>query len=52
MHASSTKRNTEPFSANTRVSGLVTEISYANGYPEVVIGAARVMLGDVTSIGM
>lgn len=41
-----------PVEANTRVSGRVTEISYANGYPEVVIGAARVMLGDVTSIGM
>lgn len=41
-----------PVDASTRVSGVVSEISYANGYPEVVIGEARVMLGDVTSIGM
>jgi len=41
-----------PVDANTRIRGQVSEISYANGYPEVVVGGARVMLGDVTSIGM
>ena len=39
-----------PVAASTAVSGLVTSIDYAKGYPEIVIGEARVMLGDVTSI--
>jgi flagellar basal-body rod modification protein FlgD len=37
--------------ASTRVSGDVTSIDYSKGYPELVVGEARVMLGDVTSIG-
>jgi flagellar basal-body rod modification protein FlgD len=37
--------------ASTRVAGNVTSIDYSKGYPELVIGEARVMLGDVTSIG-
>lgn len=39
-----------PVAAETKVSGLVTGVSYDNGYPELIIGEARVLLGDVTSI--
>ena len=39
-----------PVVASTRVSGLVTEVTYENGAPEVVVGGSRVPLGDVTSI--
>lgn len=39
-----------PVPASTTISGMVTEISYENGAPEVVIGDTRVLLGDVTSI--
>lgn len=52
VSVTATDASGRPVEANTRVSGVVREISYANGYPEVVIGEARVMLGDVTSIGM
>ena len=41
-----------PVNVSTEVQGLVTEISYENGYPELLIGQARVLLGDVTSISM
>ena len=40
-----------PVTTSTSVSGVVDSISYANGYPELVIGTAHVMLGDVHSIG-
>jgi flagellar basal-body rod modification protein FlgD len=52
VEVSATDAAGRPVDANTRIRGQVSEISYANGYPEVVIGGARVMLGDVTSIGM
>lgn len=35
---------------STEVSGLVSEITYENGAPEVVVGGAQVSLADVTSI--
>lgn len=41
-----------PVAAETKVTGLVTGVSYENGYPELIIGEARVLLGDVTSIEM
>jgi flagellar basal-body rod modification protein FlgD len=37
---------------STRVTGPVTGVSYENGYPELIVGEARVMLGDVVSISM
>ena len=40
-----------PIPVTTDVSGVVSSVSYDNGYPELVVGAARVMLGDVHSIG-
>ena len=52
VEVSATDAANRPVDASTRIRGEVREISYANGYPEVVIGEARVMLGDVTSIGM
>jgi flagellar basal-body rod modification protein FlgD len=39
-----------PVPVSTEVSGLVTEITYENGAPEVVVGGAHVSLADVTSI--
>jgi len=39
-----------PVVTSTRVSGLVSEVTYENGAPEVVVGGSRVPLGDVTSI--
>lgn len=40
-----------PVPTSTDVSGVVDSVSYSNGYPELVVGAQRVMLGDVHSIG-
>ena len=39
-----------PVAASTRVSGVVSEVSYENGVPELIVGDARVLLGDVSSI--
>jgi flagellar basal-body rod modification protein FlgD len=39
-----------PVQASTEASGLVTEVTYENGAPEVVVGGAHIPLGDVTSI--
>jgi len=39
-----------PVPVSTEVNGLVTEITYENGAPEVVVGGAHVALADVTSI--
>lgn len=36
--------------ASTRLSGIVTEVSYGNGTPEVVVGTTRVLFNEVTSI--
>jgi flagellar basal-body rod modification protein FlgD len=39
-----------PVVASTEVSGLVSEVAYTNGTPEIVIGDARVGISDVTSV--
>jgi flagellar basal-body rod modification protein FlgD len=39
-----------PVPASSEVSGLVTEVTYESGAPEVVVGGAHVALADVTSI--
>jgi len=36
--------------AHTRYSGRATGVSYENGYPELLVGDARILLGDVVSI--
>jgi len=41
-----------PVGSSTRITGPVTGVSYENGYPELLVGEARVMLGDVISIAM
>lgn len=39
-----------PVVADTTITGAVSSVSYENGYPELIVGNARVLLGDVTSI--
>ena len=39
-----------PVASSTDVRGLVSEVSFENGYPELVIGTRRVMMGDIQSI--
>jgi flagellar basal-body rod modification protein FlgD len=39
-----------PIVASTEVSGVVSEVAYTNGTPEIVIGEAHVGIGDVTSV--
>lgn len=39
-----------PVMTSTRVAGLVTEITYESGQPEVIVGGARVSLGDIATI--
>ena len=36
--------------AHTRYTGRATGVSYENGYPELLVGDARILLGDVVSI--
>lgn len=40
----------QPVVATTKVSGMVTKVTYENGTPEVVVGTSKVPLGDVTTI--
>jgi flagellar basal-body rod modification protein FlgD len=42
--------NGTPIVASTEVSGVVSEVAYSNGTPEVVIGDAHVGISDVTSV--
>ena len=39
-----------PVVTSSQVRGVVGHVSYENGYPELIIGNARVLLGDVVSI--
>jgi flagellar basal-body rod modification protein FlgD len=39
-----------PVTTSTRIEGRVARVTYENGYPELVVGEATVMLGDVLSI--
>jgi flagellar basal-body rod modification protein FlgD len=45
-----TDANSHPVVAQTRVSGLVSSVTYENGTPEVVVGDSHIPLGDVTTI--
>jgi flagellar basal-body rod modification protein FlgD len=49
VHASDADGNA--IDATTRVHGVVTAVTYDNGYPELTVGGAHVVLGDVRSIG-
>jgi flagellar basal-body rod modification protein FlgD len=48
VSATDAKGNIVP--ASTAISGLVTEVTYESGAPQVVVGGARIPLGDITSI--
>ncbi|MEM9068652.1 MAG: flagellar hook capping FlgD N-terminal domain-containing protein [Myxococcota bacterium] len=39
-----------PVTASTELTGMVGGVSYENGYPELMVGEARLLLGDVTAI--
>lgn len=51
VNVTATDANDQPVDASMSVSGLVTGVSYENGYPELVLGTIRVPLSGVTSIG-
>ncbi|MEM6955740.1 MAG: FlgD immunoglobulin-like domain containing protein [Myxococcota bacterium] len=44
--------NGQPVGASMDVSGLVSSVDYEGGFPELVIGERRVLLGDVRSIAL
>lgn len=37
---------------STEVSGMVTAVTYEDGFPELMVGNTKVLLGDVESIGL
>jgi flagellar basal-body rod modification protein FlgD len=39
-----------PVEARTRIRGVVTGVSYEHGYPELLIGEQRVLMGDVREV--
>ena len=39
-----------PVVADTKISGIVSQVSYEQGFPELVVGGAHVALANVTSI--
>lgn len=41
-----------PVAAETKVTGIVSGITYEHGYPELMVGDTQVLLGDVVSISM
>lgn len=43
--------NGDPVSASTLIEGVVTGISFDNGYPELLVGDARIAPADILSIG-
>lgn len=45
-----TDANGLPVVVGTQLTGRVTSVSYENGLPQLVMGNAKIMLGDVTSI--
>lgn len=44
-------KNNVPIEADMNVTGIVTAVSYENGYPELLLGTTRVRLSNVSSIG-
>lgn len=51
VRVAATDAGDNPIDASMTVSGVVTSVSYENGYPELVLGTTRVPLSGVTSIG-
>lgn len=50
VEVSATDANGFPVVTGTEVSGRVSAVDYDGGVPQLVLGNARIMLGDVTSI--
>lgn len=50
IEISATDGNGLPVTTSTEVTGVVSEVSYEGGLPHLVMGNARITLGDVTSI--
>lgn len=50
VELSATSESGAPVEARSEVRGMVTSVTYDGGYPELRIGDARVLLGDVKSI--
>ncbi|MCC6875050.1 MAG: flagellar hook assembly protein FlgD [Sandaracinaceae bacterium] len=50
MEVAATDEQGHPLEARTRVRGVVTGISYEQGFPELVIGERRVLMGDVRRV--
>jgi len=51
ISVAATDASNQPVDATTTVDGTVTEVTYQNGYPELSVGGAHVVLGDVRSVG-
>ena len=50
VSVSATDANGLPVTSSTDVQGVVTGISYTNGYPELIVGNRRITLGDIQTI--
>jgi len=52
VDVAATDEDGTPVSVRREVEGVVQGVSYEDGYPELLVGEARLLLGDVRSIGM
>lgn len=50
MSVSAVGESGTPVASSTDVRGTVAGISYDNGYPELIVGARRVMMGNIKQI--
>jgi flagellar basal-body rod modification protein FlgD len=50
FEVSAADSNGASVATSTKMSGRVSEVSYVNGSPELVVGGARISIGDVNSI--
>ncbi len=52
MEITAKAENGQSVGVDTDIRGLVTEVSYDDGFPQLVVGDRRVVLGDVRAIEM
>ena len=50
MSVEAKNKNGDPVIATGQIKGIVSSVSYEHGFPELVVGDARVALANVTSI--
>jgi flagellar basal-body rod modification protein FlgD len=50
MSVEAKDKNGQPVVSSAQIAGVVSSVSYENGFPELVVGDARVALANVTSI--